>query len=317
MAPVPIALVPLVLVPFELVPFELVPFELVPFELVPFELVPFELVPDPSDRPGPAHPNSGYPDAGGGQCLGLLGEDHARRSVGMHPTAGFEHHNPVDQRQPGAHAVLDQHAARAGQRQHGGDAGPHPVSAVRVQHRGRFVEQQQAGPQRQHPGQSQPLTLAAGQRRRRVLDSVREPDLPQRLLHPGPDPVTGDGVVLQAERHVVTAPGEHGLGLWILQQQAGQRSPGPHSLDPGTTGRDAVQQQLTFLVAAGLDRIEQPGQPGEQRGLTGSAGPEQHHPFARLDPQIETTHRPGLPGAVPPAPAAGLDGNARGLGRPG
>ena len=58
-------------------------------------------------------------------------------------------------------------------------------------------------------------------------------------------------------------------------------------------------------------RVEQAGQRGEQGALAGAGRPEQQHPLAGLDAQVDAAQRPGPPAAVPPAPAADVDGDRR------
>ena len=70
-----------------------------------------------------------------------------------------------------------------------GHGGAHQRRAVRVELRGRLVEQQQPGPAGQRPGQHQPLLLPAGERGGGAVAAVREADRGQRAVDRRPDPV--------------------------------------------------------------------------------------------------------------------------------
>ena len=200
--------------------------------------------------------------------------------------------------------MLDHQAGGAGRGEHLGHHGTHPGRAGRVEHRGGLVQEQHARTQRQHARERQPLPLPAGQVRGRAVQRHVEPDRVERLAHPCPDLGRRHAVVLQAERDVVAAAGEHGLRLRVLQQQAG----GGVAARPGDgagarlAGGDAVDEQGALLLAgAVLAAVEQAGEPGEQRRLARAAGPEQQHPLARLDVEVEprTAQRGGRRAASP------------------
>ena len=201
--------------------------------------------------------------------------------------------------------MLDHQAGGAGAREDVGHHRAHQGRAGRVEHRGRLVQQQHARTQRQHTGQGQPLPLPARQVRRRAVERHLEPDGVERLAHPSPDLGPRHAVVLQAEGDVVAAPGQHGLRLRVLQQQAG----GGVAARPGDgagarrTGRHAVDEQAALLLAgAVLGAVEQAGEPREQGRLPGAAGAEQQHPFAGLDLEVDVLGPPtrgGRRGASP------------------
>ena len=132
---------------------------------------------------------------------------------------------------------------------------------------------------------SPPESAAVGRSR-----SVREADPAQRLVDPGPDLVGRYAPVLQPERHVVAAAGHHQLGLRVLEDDADPF--------PGLARVEPVDLDGALLLAGVLG--EQAGQRGEQGALAGPGGPEQQHPLAVLDAQVDPAHRPGPPPGVPP-----------------
>ena len=131
----------------------------------------------------------------------------------------------------------------------------------------------------------------------RPVPAVREADPAQRLVHPGPDLVGRHAPVLQPERDVVAAAGHHQLGLRVLEDDADPF--------PGLARVEPVDLDGALLLAGVLG--QQPGQRGEQGALAGPGGPEQQHPLAALDAQVDPAHRPGAPPGVPPAEPAQLD----------
>src|SRR6266545_878097 len=90
-----------------------------------------------------------------------VGEEVVRRPL-LEDLAGVHEHHPVGGRPGEPHLVADHHHRHAGGRQV-----PHDVQDLvdhlRVQRRGRLVEQQQLGVHRQRAGDRDPLLLAAGE----------------------------------------------------------------------------------------------------------------------------------------------------------
>ena len=242
--------------------------------------------------------------------LGTVPLEHVVRcTVRAHPSARGQDDHPVHPGQPRTDPVLHEDARRAGAGEQPAHLLPQPCRTGRVEHRGRLVEQQQPRTQREHPREGETLALAAGQPRRRVRTWVGEADRGQRLVDPRPDLPGRHGVVLQAERHVVAAAGEHRLRERVLQQQAGAGAPGPDSLGARPARRDVVEQQRPLLVT-GLG-VEQTGEPLQQGGLAGAAGPEQEDALPGGHVEVQAPDRPGLTGAVAPAPAPGAQRDGR------
>ena len=184
--------------------------------------------------------------------------------------------------------MLDEHAGPI--RDEAPQRAPDERRTVGVEVRRRLVEQQHVRAERQRPGDRQPLLLPAGERGGGMIAAVGEPDGGERGLDPRPDLRGGHAGVLQAERHVVAGAGEHELRIGILED------------DP----RGAIEAQRPLGFARSGAR-EQPGDPGEQGALSRAGGPEEEHPLAVLNDQVEAADGPRLPAGMPPAPAAGLD----------
>ncbi|PSK62519.1 hypothetical protein B0E53_05584 [Micromonospora sp. MH33] len=238
-----------------------------------------------------------HPHPGGGERVAVRGEYRLGRPVGAHPAAGLQHDHPVDKRQRLGDPVLDED--QRGVRVEGVRDGPaDQVGAGRVEVGGRLVEQQEPRPQRERPGQGEPLLFAAGERRRGPVPVIREADPAQRLVHPGPDLVGGHAPVLQPERDVVAAAGHHQLGLRVLEDDA--------DAFPGLTRVEPVDLDGALLLAGVLG--QQPGQRRQQRALARPGGAQQQHPLPGLDAQVHPPHRPALPPRMPPPKPPQLNG---------
>ncbi len=211
--------------------------------------------------------------------------------------------------------MVDDHARRRRRGQDRPDLLAQHGRAVRVEHRRRLVEQEQARAQRQNTGERQPLTLPAAEVGGGVVARVGKADAAQRGVHPRPDLGRRHRMVLQAERDVVAAAGQDRLGQRVLQQQPRPRRARGDRLTSGQWGRHPVDEKIALLLAAppaavGVSRGEQAREPGQQRGLAGPAGSEQQQPLARADVEVHPAHGPGPPSGVPPPPAEGA--HARG-----
>ena len=193
-------------------------------------------------------------------------------------------------------------AVAPGGRQHAGEHVADQRDAGRVEVRGHLVEQQQPGAQREDAGQRQPLLLAAGQRAGGGVPAVGEADRGQRLVDPRPDLV---GATPRFSRpNATSSPARP-----ITSAASGSCSTSPARARASRAGRPSRSTAPSCSPAS--DGVEQPGQRGEQGALAGAGRPEQQHPLAGLDAQVDPAQRPGLPAAVPPAPAADVDRDRR------
>ena len=179
-------------------------------------------------------------------CCAVEGQYLAGRAVGQNAPGGVEDDHPVDQIPPDGHAVLDHHEGRSGGLQGARHRLAHLDHPVRIEVRRRFVQQQQPRPHREGSGERQPLLLPAGQRGRRMAARQVEPHGIQCRVHPPPDLVPRHTQVLAAERDVVADPGQHHLGIRVLQHET-------HGPARGRR-RPPVDEQLALLLALVLRR---------------------------------------------------------------
>jgi len=84
---------------------------------------------------------------------------------------------------------------------------------LRVQLRQRFVEDEQAGPHRQHPGQGEPLPLAAGEGADRTAPEVDDAAHLQSVADPAEHLAASDAEVLQPKGDVALDGRVDGLQL--------------------------------------------------------------------------------------------------------
>ena len=159
--------------------------------------------------------------------------------------------------------MLDEHERHGAQV---GERFPYQLRADRIEIRRRFVEQQQARAEREHSGDRQALLLTAGERRRRPVLRIREVHLRERAVHPRPDRLGGDAVILETERHVVAGARHHELRLGILEHDARRVT--------RVVGRASVDPELALGLTAPA-RVEQAGEGREQRALARARCPEQ------------------------------------------
>jgi hypothetical protein len=119
-------------------------------------------------------------------------------------------------------------------------------------------------------------------------------------------------VVLEPERDVVTAAGEHGLGDRVLEQEPRARRPGLDAVAAGGARGDAVQEEIALLLAgAVLAGLEQAGEAREQGRLPRAARPEKEDALAGRDDEVDVPQRPRPPRRVPPSPPPGRDRHGR------
>ncbi len=174
-----------------------------------------------------------------------------------------------------------------------GDAREHAAyrtRAIRVEVRGRLVQEQHARSERKDPRDREALFLAARERGGRAVLAVWEADISERPVDTWPDLSGGDAVVLETESDIVAGSCHHELRLGVLEHQA----------------RGAAYGELAFLIRA--DRIEQTGDRLKERALPGAGRPQQEDALALVDPQIDSTQGPRPAAGVAPTPAARQDG---------
>ena len=153
-----------------------------------------------------------------------------------------------------------------------------------------------ARPAEQRPRQPHPLSLAAGEPARRVIQARLQPDRGQQIagvaLEPAPAAPRQSG-----GDHVLQG-GERRKQMWVLEDQAdvpgaegGQRS-FPHRVEP-------MAEHLHLAVG----RPVEPADEIQQRALARPGGPGDRHGLTRLDDHRHLAQRPDLPGTARVDPA--------------
>ena len=159
----------------------------------------------------------------------------------------------------------------------------HFLSAARIQHRRRFVENNALRMHRDHACDGDALLLAAGEMIRALLAVFVHPDDPQALLHALPDLLRGHAEVLRTETDVLLDHLADDLIIRILKDHPGFLPHIPemalicrvHPVDlDGASGRE--EQRVDML--------------GE-RGLAGSVVPEDCDKFTGLHIEIDRVQR--------------------------
>ena len=189
-----------------------------------------------------------------------------------------EGHHPVDQGQRLLEPVLDQHHGRVDVVEGLAERRAYQLRTLRIEVRGRLVEQQQPRLQRDHAGDREPLLLAAGQRGR--VDGpgrYGKPTAARAASTRGQ--ISARGTPRFSRPNATSSPqrAHHQLGLRVLEHDARVR--------PVLPGGPAVDEDRALLLAGVLG--EQAGERGEQGALAGAGGTREQHPLAVFDPQVE------------------------------
>ena len=243
---------------------------------------------------GPARPldlgaGTGHPDARGreGRTPGV--EDLCGRAVRGDAAAGLQDEDAVDEVDPLVHTVIDDDEGRGGRR----DGAPDLVRARVVEVRGGLVQQEEARLHREHTGDREALSLAAGQVRGGAIERVGEPHRVEGRTDPRPDLLARNREVLQPEGDVVAQRGQDRVGVRVLQDEAR-----PPSL---RGGESPVHGERAGLLAVLL--IAQDAREAAQQGrLAGAGRAQQEDPLAGLEDEVDPGHGRPPAGGVPPAP---------------
>ena len=191
-------------------------------------------------------------------------------SIGEQCALLVERDHTIGDVEPRLDAMLDdnQRCSRALHRNEYGFS--YGACAVVVEHRGRFVEEQHAWPQRQHTREREALRLAAGQRPRRMVDRVRQLHLFEQGPHTRPYLRPRNARVLHAECDIAAqAIGDDSVER-VLQQQ------------PDSTADIDVAGQLPRG-----GRAQHTRQGAQDRGLACTARPSEQYALTRRDVEVE------------------------------
>ena len=151
--------------------------------------------------------------------------------------------------------------------------------SARVELRGRLVEQQERGPERQRSRETHALQLAAAQLRRTAAGEVLGADRGERLARARANLGRRRAQVLQTEGDLGGHARHDDLVLGILEHSR------DGSGEVGRTGaaRVAAADGDAPGEAAAVEVRHQAGQRAEERGLPRAGGAEQGDALARLD----------------------------------
>ena len=224
--------------------------------------------------------------------------------------------------EPGRHPVLDHQAGRAGRRR-----APRPRPTQRAAPPGRASRSARRAAARPGRRASTPASASrcrspAGQARGRSGRARRRGRRRRRASRTrGQISRDGHGVVLQAERDVVAAPRQHGLGLRVLQQQAGAARPP----DPRTArvrrlagaGRRRAAARPPARRCRARPPSSRPARPASSVDLPAPLGPSSSTRSPRLDVEVDAADRPRRrPACRQPQPRRLTAGRSRAAVRP-
>src|SRR5699024_4791433 len=134
-------------------------------------------------RYGFRHRRTGHPHPTASEPVGVLGGDVCWRSIRHHHAALVEYDDTIDLGEPRRDPVLDDDQGRARTAHRIAHGSAYCPGVVLVEHRRRFVEKQHPRPERENPGEREPLRLTTGKRAGRMVDRVREAYRLERLTY--------------------------------------------------------------------------------------------------------------------------------------
>jgi hypothetical protein len=229
-----------------------------------------------------ARPPGSVADDLGEEVLGPLGPRAGEELLGrggLKDPAAVHEHDPVGRRPGEAHLVADHHHGHAG----GGQV-PHDVQDLvdhlRVQGRGRLVEQQQLGLHGQGPGDRHPLLLAARQLGRELAGLVLDPDPGQQLAGPALGLLPGLAADLDRAQGDVVEHALVGEQVELLEDHADVRAQ-PGQLAPLRRQGPALQAD-----GAAVDRLQPVDSPAQGR-LARPRGADHDHHLARVHLEVD------------------------------
>ena len=239
------------------------------------------------------------PDSRGREGRALAAKHVIRRSIRQNSPTGSEHDDPIHQGPPHVDTVLDHHERAARDLENARHRIPYFDHAVRIEVGRRFVEQQQARLHSEHTGEGESLLLATGEPAGGVPKREVEADRAKRLRDASPGLLARDTYVFAAEGHIVADAGEHDLRIRILKHET--------DLAASASGISISDAQSPFRFTLFV-ATEDTGERVHKSGFTCSGCPEQQHPFARLDAQVEPAQRPARAAGMTPSPPPRVDG---------
>lgn len=174
----------------------------------------------------------------------------------------------------------------------------HLVDARGVEPGGRLVEEQEAGPHRDRPGDGDALALPEGQLVGRALGQLAQAEHLERLVDPGPDLILGEAEVERSEGDVTGHVGREELVVGVLEDEL-------HLLTMGRQAGSAVPQGIRADTNLAGVRSQRTGEHPEERRLAGAVGPEERQP--RPGSHVEGGSAQDRPSAVGDGDSAGCE----------
>ena len=153
--------------------------------------------------------------------------------------------------------------------------------ALRIELRGRLVEQEQRGLEGEHRGEAHSLELPGGQRLGSALGQPLAPNLGERGVHARPDLTRRRADVLEAEGDLVRDRPEDDLVLGILEERRNLACEVGRAEPPGVPAGD----HDAALESPAVEVRNEPCERAEERRLAGTGRAEQRDDLAGLDPQ--------------------------------
>ena len=254
-------------------------------------------------RRGSGRPQTRQPDPGRGDPFARAakhivgGADIDRRPVG--PQGEHE----IRQGPGSVHAVLDQHDHRRPVGPQACQAREEGRGAGRIQIRGRFVQDQDRGPRREHSGQREPLLLPAGEPVGTPPFQPGQASLGDDLRDAGAHRVASPVPILQPECDVVLHSFQDQLRARVLEDDADLRC------DRTSLGGARVQPghgQLPSDFARDVAR-DQARESQAQRTLARARRPDHQQAAARGKIERDAVQRSSRGAAIPDLQVADPD----------
>src|SRR5215212_9686422 len=218
----------------------------------------------------------------GEEVLGPLGPRVGEELLGwggLQDPAAVHEHDPVGRRPGEAHLVADHDHGHAGGGQVAHDV-EDLVDHLRVQGRGRLVEQQELGVHGQGAGDRHPLLLAARQLGRQLAGLVLDPDPGQQLAGPALGLLPGLAADLDRAQGDVVEHALVGEQVELLEDHADVGA------EPGQGPALGGQGLALKADGAVVDRLEAVDGPAQGR-LARAGGADHDHHLARVDLQVD------------------------------
>jgi hypothetical protein len=160
---------------------------------------------------------------------------------------------------------------------------------IRVELRGRLVEQEQVRLEGERRGEGDTLELAAGELGRPATPQVERSDRLERTLDARADLRRRRAEVLEPEGDLVLDERHHDLVLGILED--GRDRPG--EIRGAGRARVLTRDHHPSGEATAVEVRDEPGEGAQERRLPGAGGPEERDDLAGLELERDRPETPG------------------------